>query len=120
MKKYLSILVIDDEPEIVHLLSEFLIDQGHMVDFAFSGNEAVEKIKSRFFDVIVSDYRMPDGNGMSVLDYVRSLHQPPAFFFLSGDPEMTPEECLNKGAKAFIWKPMDFNELIHLIETDAA
>lgn len=58
-------LVVDDEPEIAHMLTEILTQSGHQVDIASNGAEALELVARRDYDRIVSDTKMPvlDGTG---------------------------------------------------------
>lgn len=110
-----KILIVDDERDIVEILAEEFINCGHEIDIAFSGNEAIEKLKLLSFDVIISDYRMPNGNGMKLLAFVNSLLVKPNFFFLTAQADASDEVCLANGAKFIFLKPFDLDELIQKI-----
>lgn len=110
MKK--KILVVEDEPDILELISEELRDSGFLVKTAISGNEAINILKKEKFDFVISDYRMPNGNGMSILNHVKKIDNPPVFIFVSGQAEVSIEECLKAGAKKFITKPFDLDEIV--------
>ena len=112
MSKALSILVVDDEADIVEFLASEFEYQGYKVYSACCGCDAIELLKKHQVDVIVSDYKMPNGNGMTVLDFSRQIESPPRFYFISGMPELSVEECLEKGASKFFHKPSDIDELI--------
>lgn len=116
----LKVLVADDEPDILELICEELSHRGHSCYLAGSGNFAIDLLKKdTSIDVIISDYKMPDGNGMAILDYIRtSMKHPPLFFFVSGQADVSIEECLKKGAKGFISKPFDIDGLITEIEKE--
>lgn len=111
----MRILIVDDERDILELLADEFKIYGHEIDVAISGNEAIEKLKSLSFDVVVSDYKMPHGNGMAILNFVNSLVIKPNFFFLSGQADVSEEECLAKGAKYFFTKPYNLSELVKKI-----
>lgn len=110
-----KILIVDDERDIVEILAEEFKYFGHEIDTAYSGNEAIEKLKLLSFDVIVSDYRMPNGNGMKLLNFSNSLLVKPIFFFLTGQADASEEECLANGAQFIFFKPFDVNDLIQKI-----
>lgn len=112
----MKILIIDDEPEILELISEEFKYNGHTVETADSGNEAVKILTSNSFDVVLSDFRMPRGNGMSVLNFVNTLNPRPRFYFVSGQADESVDECLRKGALVFFHKPFDLEYLVLEIE----
>ena len=84
---------------------------------AMSGNEAVQVLQKTPVDIVVSDYKMPNGNGMVVLDYVNKMSSRPDFFFVSGQADVSIEDALKAGAKKFFTKPFDLDELIRQIES---
>lgn len=112
----MKILIVDDEPDILELMEEALKDCGYELSFAESGCEAIEKLKHQSFDVVVSDYMMPNGNGKDLLSFVNTLSVKPTFFFASGYSEMSEEECMRNGANFFFSKPFNINVLIEKIE----
>src|SRR5438445_877222 len=97
-KKVFKILIIDDEPDILELLAEEFKLNGHYVSTAMSGNEAIQILQDKHFDIILSDYRMPNGNGMDILKFVTTLIKQPQFFFLSVHSDESVYECLKAGA----------------------
>ena len=60
------ILVVDDEPLVAGLMADVLVTEGHEVDMAKNGREALEKIAARSYDLIVSDLRMPELDGVGL------------------------------------------------------
>lgn len=85
--KTYSFLVIDDLEDIRELVS-FILEAGFQcqIHTASSGNVALEKLKSGLqVDLIVSDFQMPDGNGLDVLREIRASHSKVPVLFLSGD-----------------------------------
>ncbi len=60
------ILVVDDEPLVAALMADVLVMEGHEVDMAKNGREALEKIAARSYDLIVSDLRMPELDGVGL------------------------------------------------------
>lgn len=116
MNKKLRILIVDDDKEILKFTSAGFESRGHHVFTASSGNEAIEILKEKVLDVIVSDLKMPSGDGMSVLNYVNTLNPLPAFFFASGEIGLIVDKCIEAGAIGFFAKPFDLHILISEIE----
>lgn len=115
-KKNITVLIIDDEPDILELMEEEFRYCGYNTLTAMSGNEAVQVLQKSPVDIVVSDYKMPNGNGMVVLDYVKKMSNRPDFFFVSGQADVSIEDALKAGAKKFFTKPFDLDELIRQIE----
>jgi DNA-binding NtrC family response regulator len=112
-----KILMVDDEPEIVELISTALGLFGAEVLSAASGNAAQKVLDDSNVDIIISDIRMPDGDGISLLKAVRSRHETkPAFLFLSGFSDVTTDEANKMGAQGRFFKPMSVHALIKEIE----
>jgi GAF domain-containing protein/ActR/RegA family two-component response regulator len=80
-------LLVEDEPAVRELLRTLLIETGWQVDLASGGREALERVRSRHYDLIVSDIRMPDGSGDDF--YRTAAAEDPAlagrFVFITGD-----------------------------------
>lgn len=114
----LKLLVVDDEIMILEILADVFSMKGHDVSIASSGKEAIEILNKRKFDAIISDFRMPNGNGMLLLEFVNSLVPRPLFFFISGQADVSINDCLKAGAKQFFSKPFNFNELIQKVEAE--
>lgn len=82
-----AILVIDDEPWILDLARELLKADGHSVEIAASGQQALTLLAKRRFDVIVSDWKMPGMNGMSLYEHLSATDPAAAkrVMFMTGD-----------------------------------
>lgn len=116
----ITVLIVDDEPDILELMEEEFIYYGYKTLTAECGNDAIKMIRQGNIDVIVSDYKMPNGNGMAVLDEVQSMEPKdrPEFFFVSGQADISIQDALNAGAKKFFSKPFDLDDLINEIESE--
>lgn len=104
------ILVVDDDDTILELLKEALPALGFQADFANTGNRAIELIDSQTYDLILSDVRMPEKNGIDVARaaYQRDPHLP--ILFMSGNPNTIVEE------RSFLAKPFTIPQLETKIE----
>jgi DNA-binding NtrC family response regulator len=120
VKKDLTVLIIDDEPDILELMEEEFKYCGYSTMTAICGNDAIKVLDKERIDIIVSDYKMPNGNGMVVLSHVNKMTKPPIFFFVSGQADVSVEDALRAGARKFFSKPFDLDELIKEIESDIA
>lgn len=119
-KKNLTVLIVDDEPDILELMEEEFKYCGYDTLTAICGNDAIKILDSNKVDIVVSDYKMPNGNGMAVLSHVSKMAKPPSFFFVSGQADVSGEVALRAGARKFFSKPFDLDELIKEIENDIA
>lgn len=110
-----TILIADDEPDILELMVEEFEDNDFDVVSANCGNDGVSMLSGeKKIDVILSDFKMPNGSGMTILEAVNKMPESdrPLFFFVSGQADIPIEDCLEKGAKKFFTKPFDLDELI--------
>lgn len=107
------ILLVDDEPDLLDMLSFFFIDLGYSVILANCGFEAIEILKKETIHLVISDFRMPNGNGASVLTFINTMDVKPVFFYFSSEIGFNPDEYLNQGAKGYFSKPSSI-ELILL------
>ena len=114
------ILIVDDEPDILELMQEDFECEGFDVIVAGSGNEALSLLKEdTSFDAVISDFKMHDGNGSIVLDFVNRIEiNRPAFYFVSGQADMSSSEAQNLGAKRFFYKPFNIDHLIRQVKED--
>lgn len=118
--KDVLVLIVDDEPDILELMEEEFTYHGYKTMTALCGNDAIDLIRKNPIQVVVSDYKMPNGNGMAVLKEVGSIQEDlrPVFFFVSGQADISIEEALDAGAKKFFAKPFDLEELIQEIQNE--
>ena len=109
----MKILICDDEQSILEAFVFFLSDFDVKVTTANSGRDAIRKLSEKF-DVIVSDYKMPDGDGGELLSYLRNNEGlfPRRFIFFSGHLELLtrPEADVT-----IVSKP-HFQEVLQLLE----
>jgi DNA-binding NtrC family response regulator len=118
-RKNLKVLIVDDEPDILDLMEEEFRYCGYQTVTAVCGNDAIKVLDAQDIDIVISDYKMPNGNGMSVLTHVKSMNKKtPVFFFVSGQADVSTEDALKAGAKKFFTKPFDLDELIKEIESN--
>ncbi|MCD6506754.1 response regulator [Candidatus Poribacteria bacterium] len=111
----LRILVVDDELSIQDMLVDMLSADGHKVDTASNGQVALEKLRTRGYDLIISDIKMPGMNGQSFYEYLSGVN--PAMsrriIFITGDTlSRETEEFLESVGVPHIEKPFSLEEML--------
>ena len=119
-----KILVVDDEPQVAAVLTEFFTPKGYEVISALSGLEGLSKAETHRPDVILLDVRMPDLDGISVLRRIREVNPWVGILMMSGNTDSEAvRETLALGAFDYVFKPFDFEYLdraVHKMLTAAA
>ncbi|HMK51803.1 MAG TPA: sigma-54 dependent transcriptional regulator [Thermodesulfobacteriota bacterium] len=105
-----SILVVDDEPNSLFGICQVLTDEGYHVTPAENGAEALEKIKSDLFNLVITDERMPDMTGTELLIEVKKMDPYiPVILITAYGSVALAVEALKKGAFYFFEKPIFSN-----------
>ncbi len=107
-----KILVVDDESSIRRTLKEILEFEKHDVDTASNGVEALVMAKEISYDVILLDIKMPEMDGIEVLDNLMKYSNVPVIMISGHGTIDTAVEAIKKGAYDFIVKPPDLNRLL--------
>lgn len=109
----MKILIIDDERSIRNSLKEILADEGYDVDVAENGRQGCEMVEKEKYSVIFCDIKMPEMDGIEVLEKLRQMGGDSAVIMISGHGDIdTAVECIKKGAFDFIQKPLDLNRIL--------
>lgn len=115
-----KLLIIDDERGIRNTLREILADEGHEVEVAENGKQGLEMAQAKAYDLIFSDIKMPEMDGMEVLLHLKangegtngeSAECPVVMITGHGDVE-TAVQALKLGAYDFLLKPLDLNRIL--------
>jgi len=108
-----SILAVDDERNILKLVSATLKKQGYAVETALSAEEAIEKFNASVFDLVLSDLKLPGRSGIELLDYVRNKDPNlPIIMMTAFGTIENAVEAMKKGAFNYLTKPVNPDELI--------
>ena len=107
-----NILVVDDEPQITRVLKTTLSSQGYGVRSAGDGQEALEEMKNWPPDLIITDLRMPNIDGLELCRRVRKDSRIPIIVLSVKGEEPIKVEALDAGADDYITKPFSVNELM--------
>ncbi len=112
-----NILVVDDEEDIVQLMSETLSLWGHQAVTAKDGEEAMAKFQETPVDLVISDIRLPKLNGVRLLEQLREVDKNIEVILVTGFPEVSSAiDAMKNGAYDYLIKPVDLNELRLKIE----
>lgn len=108
-----KILVIDDEKSIRNTLREILEYENHTVDLAVDGAEGLSLIEANKYEVIFCDIKMPQMDGIEVLEKAMLINPDSPVVMISGHGNIeTAVEAIKKGAFDFIEKPLDLNRIL--------
>ncbi|MEK7365856.1 MAG: sigma-54 dependent transcriptional regulator [Candidatus Deferrimicrobiota bacterium] len=111
------VLVVDDEPMIVSLLSTVLREKGWDVTEARSGTDGIDQLDRSRFDVILTDLVMPGDSGMDLLRAAKEIHPDVEVILMTGCATAdTAIEAMRIGAFHYIMKPLKPEEVVNLLE----
>jgi DNA-binding NtrC family response regulator len=102
-----NVLIVDDEEDIRNMIAFEFELKGYNVIEAADGIEAMDRLKSTPVDLVVSDVRMPRGDGKSLLTKIQAMSEQPPIVMISGYTDLAASEALNLGASRFVSKPFD-------------
>lgn len=108
-----KILIIDDEKSIRNAMKDILEFEKHQVVLAEDGKQGLEIASNQLFDIIFSDIKMPEMDGVELLTELMNKGVEAQIIMISGHGNIeTAVECIKKGAYDFIEKPIDLNRLL--------
>lgn len=112
MNEYYRILVIDDDTYIRDMLEEFLKGKGYDVETISNGHDAIEIIKTKAFDVIMVDLKMPGMSGIEILSMAKRLEPDAMVIIMTGYASLdTAIQAIRQGAYDYITKPFQLEEV---------
>ena len=110
-KKY-KILIVDDEPLIRESLYEILRIEGYHVQMAPGAKEALRFIKEGAFNIVVTDFKLPEMSGMELLEIIKKDHPGLEVIMITGYGSIeTAVEAMKKGAYDYVTKPINDSEI---------
>ena len=113
----MNILIADDEVTIRELVGEILSGEGHEITLAQDGEDALEKFKRTWHEIVFSDIRMPKMDGIELLSEVKEINENTQFIIMTSHASVENSiKALKKGAFDYILKPFDDLDIV----TDAA
>ncbi len=111
------ILIVDDDEDVLKTISSYLTFEGYDVDVAHTGQEALEKSQTHFFNVALLDIRLPDMEGTELLTKMRETRPRMVKIMLTGYPGLDNSvKSINGGAHGYLVKPVDPREISKMIK----
>ncbi len=109
----LSILVIEDEPELRDSLQDHLEDAGHRVETANDGGAGARRLEAGVVDLVICDVRLPEIDGLTLLRRIRKDSPTTNVILMTGYSEVSQAvAALKEGAYDYLTKPFDVDELL--------
>ena len=109
-----TILVIDDEKEILKIIQKALLKFGHSVEIASHGKEGIQKFYHGSFDVVITDIHMPDIDGNEVIEHIRNSEKSSTpVIAISGTPVMLKSASFD----ILLSKPFSIPELVRSVQS---
>lgn len=113
-----KILIVDNDPTFSLMLKTYLMKRGFKVTDVFNSNKAIELISKQKFDIVLTDFRLPDSNG---LEFVRELkqagHNLPVIIMTRHGDIRTAVNAIKSGAYDYVTKPIDPENLLNIINS---
>jgi len=111
MTNKLHILIVDDDRRMAKTLLDIFMVQGYKAEAAYSGSEALDKVRKGHFDCVLTDIKMPQMNGVELYRAIKNIQPELPVVFMTAYSELV-KEWLEEGAIATLTKPLDINLLL--------
>lgn len=117
MTQKAKILIVDDNLSLCKTMSLVLNRKGYDVSTANDGFEAIDRVKNEFFDIIFMDIKMPVLNGVETYKKIREVNDKIITIMMTAYAvDDLIQDALKEGAYGIIYKPLDFENIVSLIE----
>ncbi len=112
-----KVLLVDDDPDFLDIMSERMRTRGMEVDTAASGKEALEKLEAQSYDAVLLDLMMPEMGGLEALQIIKEKKPEIQVILLTGHASVSKGvEAIKLGAMDFVLKPAKMEELTEKIK----
>lgn len=116
MKRTGKVLVVDDEKTVCNSCKKILTQEGYAVDIALSGEEALRKIKTDGFDVVITDWKMPEIDGIEVARRIKRENPNIEVIMITGYPSVESSvKAMRSGISDYVPKPFTPEELSDVV-----
>lgn len=113
MQKKPKILIVEDDPLVRRTFARLMEEENYEVYCAENCRPALEKIQQERFDLVLTDIRLGDGDGIEVLEFSKKNNPDGIVFMITGYASLdSMKEAMRKGAEDYIIKPIDMNLLL--------
>jgi CheY-like chemotaxis protein len=115
MSTEIHILIVDDNPSMTKTLADILEAKGYAVHAAYSGKEALKILSKHSVDIMLTDVRMPDMNGVELYRKMRKKHSGVVTFLMTAyAADDIIQEGVKEGIRTVLTKPLDIDYLLML------
>ncbi len=119
--KHITIMVADDEEIVLSLVSDTLEDEGYEVLTSIDSYECLAQFDKKKIDILISDIRMPNMNGIELVKKAKEKHPDLAVVFMTGYANLnSAKEAIKQGASDYILKPFELHEIRAAVEKAVA
>lgn len=116
-EKRIKVVVADDEEIVLSLVRDMLEDEGHLVETAPNGPEALKLIEKAPVDLIITDIRMPHMNGIELAAKARVIRPDVVVIFITGYADLnSAKDAIKQGAFEYILKPFELKEIRQAVD----
>ena len=113
-----KILIVDDDRQILEMLSELLEEEGYSPESAIDGEQALNKLENENYHLVISDVRMPGIDGFEVLKQVKEKYKNTKVLLMTGyTDDYDISDALILGADDYITKPFDIPKVLLAVKT---
>ena len=117
MTEQARILVVDDDVAVRNSFAAVLRNEGYSVDSAETGNEAINKAKTSFYNLALIDIRLPDMQGTELLTAIKDTVPPMIKIIVTGYATLeNAVRAVNNGADGYLMKPTNIDDLLNSIK----
>jgi DNA-binding NtrC family response regulator len=107
-----NVLVVDDEKTVCNSCVKILTQEGYKVDVALSGKEALYKVKGNAFDAVITDWKMPEIDGIEIAQRIKKENPNTAVIMITGYPSVESSiKAIRSGVSDYVPKPFTPEEL---------
>ena len=115
LNKKISVLIVDDEPEVCEIIAEQFKILGWQPHTCENAEEALNYLSSRHIDVVLTDIRMPGDDGIQLVQKIRETAAKNLIvIFMTGFRDISKEQAQQAGANALVYKPINAAQLVKL------
>ncbi len=117
MPQFVTILAVDDDPNMHRLIKLYLKQENFLVTTVSSGRMALHKLDTTAFDIIISDIQMPQMDGIALVKEIRNRKKSiPVIIISAFGTNMQAKKALEVGANVVVEKPFEQEQLIRIIK----
>lgn len=113
------ILIVEDDPGHAELLFRILksrLSSGHQVEICQLAEEAIDRVQRQQFDLIITDLRMPDANGLELIRHVRQVSPQTRTVLITAYPTPGVEDQAHQLAAIYLFKPFGIQDFVGTVQ----